>query len=231
MKCLRCGTELKDTTVFCPQCSKVTSVPLPASPYLNKKIVIPKRTPAQSIKKQEPKKNTKKPRRPGPWILVSFLLMIVCAALATQAFLSYREKERLQGELLRLQSVEDECVRLTDLLQQSQQEVLSLEEEISALAPDSYLEERRKLQEARDTIDTLTADLARAKENVQALEEQIELLREKTEFFDAYIVFLQDDDPEVFHSFSCEKFTRHGYRAYNKQQALSLGYRPCPDCQ
>lgn len=231
MKCLRCGTELKDSTVFCPECSKVTSVPLPASPYMSKKIVIPKRTPAQSIKKQEPKKTAKKERHPGPWILVSFLLILLTAAMALQGVFTYQEKERLNTELTRLQSVEDECVRLTDLLRQSQQEVSSLEEELSNLGSDAYLEARNELKEVQETMDALSSELSRAKESVTSLEAQQELLREKTEFFDAYIVFLQEDNTDIFHSFDCEKFTRHGYRAYNKQQALSLGYSPCPDCQ
>lgn len=231
MKCLRCGTELTDSAVFCPRCSEVTSVPLPASLATNKKIVIPKRTPAQSIKKPEPKKSAKKERRTGPWLTVSILLLFLLGAMVLQGTYTYREKARAEAELSRLQSVEDECVRLTEKLRQSEQAVSDLEAELVALGSDAYLEARNDLKEAEKTIEELSSQLAKEKENVASLGAQLELLREKTDFLDAHIVFLQEDNTDIFHSFDCEKFTRNGYRAYNKQQALSLGYFPCPDCQ
>ena len=231
MKCLRCGTELKDSTVFCSECNKVTSVPLPSSPYMSKKIILPKRTASQSTKKQEAKKPVKKESRTGPWVLTTLLLLLLSGVLLLQGTYIYKEKLRLSGELSRLQTVENECVRLTELLRQSEEEVSALEEELSELASGSYLEVREDLKEAQSTIQTLTADLARAKEAQSALEARLELLLEKTDFLDSHIVFLQDDNTNVFHSYDCEKFTHHGYRAYNKQQALSLGYTPCPDCQ
>ena len=53
----------------------------------------------------------------------------------------------------------------------------------------------------------------------------------KAEFFDSHIVFVQEDETNYYHCYDCESFTRNGYRAYNKQQAVFLGYTPCPHCQ
>ncbi len=230
MKCLRCGTELKDTAVFCPDCSKVTSVPLHSSAYLNKKIVLPKRKPSQSIKKPEGKRPDKKQRKAGGWILLSALLLLVAGLFLIQGVYIYDQKEQLVREVDRLRSVEDQCVLLTDMLRQAEADVESLEQELSALGSDSYLAVRQELKTLQAERDGLLRDLDRAKEDLAELELQMEQLVDKAEFLDTHIVFLQDEDPGVFHTYSCEKFTRNGYRAYNRQLALSLGYTPCPHC-
>ena len=231
MKCLRCGTELKDSTVFCPDCSKVTSIPLQPSAYLSRKISLPRRKPAQSIKKTEGKRSAPKNRNTGGWILLSAVLLLVCALFLFQSVYTYDRKEELAQELARLQAVEDECVRLTDKLRQAESEVESLEQELSNLGSSSYLIVRKELKTVRAQNADLTRELNRAREDLAELESRLEQLQDKAGFLDAHIVFLQDEDPTVFHSYSCEKFTRNGYRAYNKQQALSLGYTPCPHCQ
>lgn len=231
MKCLRCGTELKDSNVFCPECNKVTSVPLPSSPFMSKKIELPKRTPAQSIKKQEIKKSTKKEASAGRWILLSLFLLLLCGALILQGAYIYEENDRITAELARLQSAEDECVRLTDKLRKAEEEVRTLEEELTNLGSGSYLEVRAELKEAKETVDRLNNDLARWEEAYTDLESRTEILREKADFFVSHIVFVQDDKTNHFHSYDCDKFSRNGYLAYNKEQALSLGYEPCPICQ
>ncbi|MBR6825576.1 MAG: hypothetical protein IKM59_03410, partial [Oscillospiraceae bacterium] len=223
---------LKGSSVFCPDCSKVASEPLQPSRYLSRKVTLPKRTPSQSIKKSEPKKSAeKKQRRVGGWILLSALLLLFSAVLVLQGVYIYEEKKALATELSRLQSVEDECVRLTDKLREAEQDVLSLEEELSQLGSDAFLEVRESLKTSEEENRNLTKELEIALQTLTDLEAQMELLREKTEFFDAHIVFLQEDGTNIFHCYDCEKFTRNGYRAYNKQLALSYGYLPCEECQ
>ena len=231
MKCIRCGTELKDSSVFCPDCSQVASVPLTLSPYMNKKIVIPKRKPPQNTQKAEPKKTSQKPPRASRWILFSGLLLLLTALMILQGAYTYREKEAYAAEVARLQAVEDECVRLTDKLRQAESAVSTLEEELKNLGSDAYLRTWEELKQAEEEIDRLTGELSRAQTTIEDSEKQLELLKEKTDFFDTYIVFLQEDGTDLFHSYDCETFTRLGYKAYNKQQAVYLGYRPCPLCQ
>ncbi len=231
MKCLRCGTELKDSDVFCPDCSKVTSVPLQPSAYMSKKAVIPKRRPSQTIKKPEGKAPVKKQRSVGRWILLSGVLLLVVALFTLQGAYNYGEKRKLEAEVLRLLSVEDECVRLTDKVRKSEAEIRALEQELSALGTDSYLAVRDELKAAQAENEELTHDLALARDELAELTQELEKVAEKAEFLDTRIVFIQDDTPTVFHTFDCEKFSHNGYRAYNKQLATSLGYTPCPHCQ
>ncbi len=231
MKCLRCGIELKDSTVFCPDCSKVTSVPLQPSAYLSRKIVLPKRKPPQSIKKTETKSPTRRQRKVGNWIGLSAVLLLVIAALLLQGAYTYDQKKQLAEEVAQLHAFEDECVRLTNKLREAEAEVASLEEELARLGSASYLAIREELKTVQTENDGLSRELARARSDLAELESQLEQMTDKAEFLDTHIVFLQDEDPTVFHTYNCEKFTRNGYRAYNKQLALSLGYTPCPHCQ
>ena len=231
MKCLRCGIDLKDNSVFCPDCSKVTSVPLQSSAFLSRKIVLPKRKPSQSIKKPEGKNPTRKQRKAGGWILLSALLLLITSACVLLGAYAYDRSNRLAEEVARLHGFEDECVRLTDMLRQAEAEVASLEEELSGLGSASYLAIRKELKAVQAENDALMKELNRARADLAALESRMEQLMDKAELLDTHIVFLQDEDPTVFHSYNCEKFTRNSYRAYNKQLALSMGYTPCPQCQ
>lgn len=231
MKCLRCGTDLKDSTVFCPDCSKVTSVPLQSSVYLNRKIILPKRKPSQSVKKAESKTPARKQRRAGSWMVLCAILLLVIGALLIHGAYTYDQKKQLAQEVEQLHAFEDECVRLTNKLREAEAEVTSLEEELSRLGSSSYLAIREELKTVQAEKDALTRELSRAQSDLTELQGQLEQLIDKAEFLDDYIVFLQDEDPTVFHSYDCEKFTRNGYRAYNRQLALSLGYTPCPHCQ
>lgn len=231
MKCLRCGAEVKDRSMFCPDCNKVVSVPLKPSPYLNRKVCLPKRRPVQTIKRPEEKKPEKKQHRAGGWILFSALLLLVCAAFLLQGAYIYEQKGELEEEITRLQFAGDECVRLTDQLRQAEGEIEALEQELSRLGSTAYLQIREDLKQTQAKNEALIQELDRTQDEIASYEAQWELSREKLDFFDTHIVFLQDDDPNVFHSYDCEKFTRNGYRAYNKQQAIALEYTPCLHCQ
>ena len=129
MKCLRCGRELKSKASFCPECSVTTAVPLEESPYLLKRISIPVRKPAQKSKKPEAKKSRQSVSRPR--MLVCILACLLCIVLLLQLVYLFRDLAAAHGEISRLQSVEDECVLLTEKLRQAQARILALEERLA----------------------------------------------------------------------------------------------------
>jgi predicted nuclease with TOPRIM domain len=92
------------------------------------------------------------------------------------------------------------------------------------------LESREELKLTQSENTLLKEELQKSQEQVASLEAQLITLLEKAEFFDTHIVFVQEDGTNSFHRYDCDKFARNGYRAYNKEQALSLGYIPCEDC-
>ena len=125
MKCLRCGRELKRKGSFCDDCNLTAAIPLEDSAYLQKKVCLPQRRPAQKPKKTDGKKTREaqaKPRR-----LFCMGLCIACTALLfLSAYLTVKHFEA-RREISRLGSVEDECVMLTDKLRQAEARILELE--------------------------------------------------------------------------------------------------------
>ncbi len=129
MKCLRCGRELKSKGSFCSQCSVITAVPLEESPYLQKRINLPLRKPVQKAKKTE----SKKPRQgvSRPRLLFCILAFLLCVALLLQLGYVTLDRQEARDEISRLQSMEDECVLLTEKLRQAQARILALEERLA----------------------------------------------------------------------------------------------------
>lgn len=54
--------------------------------------------------------------------------------------------------------------------------------------------------------------------------------REKLEFFDEFIVIVEDDNTDLYHKYECYRFRGENFWVYNIDQADSLGYKPCPTC-
>lgn len=53
---------------------------------------------------------------------------------------------------------------------------------------------------------------------------------QKLEFFDEYVVFVEDDGTNLYHKYECDKFKGDYFWAYNTDQAIDIGYEPCPRC-
>lgn len=65
--------------------------------------------------------------------------------------------------------------------------------------------------------------------NNQRDEERIEN-RDKLDFFDEYIVLVEDDSTNWYHKYDCFRFKGEDFWAFNIDQAEDLGYEPCPFC-
>lgn len=65
--------------------------------------------------------------------------------------------------------------------------------------------------------------------NNQRDEERIEN-RDKLNFLDEYVVFIEDDSTNWYHKYECYRFKGRDFWAYNIDQAENLGYEPCPNC-
>lgn len=54
--------------------------------------------------------------------------------------------------------------------------------------------------------------------------------QEKLAFYDECIVFVEDDGTNLYHKYECYRFKSDYYWAYNVEQAVYIGYEPCPIC-
>lgn len=53
---------------------------------------------------------------------------------------------------------------------------------------------------------------------------------EKSEFIDEFVVFIEDDNTNLYHKYECNRFKGDYFWAFNIDQAISMGYKPCPIC-
>lgn len=55
-------------------------------------------------------------------------------------------------------------------------------------------------------------------------------LYEKVEFFDTYVVFVDDDGSTKYHKYDCDRFDGDYFFAFNEATARVRGYEPCSHC-
>ena len=108
MNCLRCGRRIDEGKTFCPDCEKLVSQPLPDSPFLDRRIVLPERkaTPRQAEKRQREKNERRaarqaraeKRRGRGKNVLIVGLLMLLAVSTAGGLLRSAQLKATLRSK-------------------------------------------------------------------------------------------------------------------------------------
>lgn len=152
------------------------------------------------------------------------------------------------------QSTSNYIQQVADLeqeLRQLQGSYKTLETQITALqeASETMVEERKELEasleelteerdnleyeldELQDRYDLLVANYRQNGNSSSSVDTTLYLAyKKKADFLDNYIVFIQDDSTNYYHSYDCEKFTSSSFWAYNRSLAKSHGYTACPSC-
>lgn len=79
--------------------------------------------------------------------------------------------------------------------------------------------------------------IAEAENNAKQLENEpshsqsdSNLNAEKLEFYDENIVFVEDDNTNLYHKYECDRFKGNYFWAYNVELAIYMEYQPCPIC-
>lgn len=214
---------------------------------------------AEPEKKKKKSKGGQRVQKPqnrglkGAFAVVCILLVLVTAFVVyeyadikvernrletKEADLLLREKEKEELELqiaeleLRIEDLnktvgdkEGEIAELRAQLTGSQSSQSQSEYDLSAmqLELDRLEEENQQLlllEEEKETeLKALKTALDAAKPD-----------SEKADFLDKYVVFVNNDDSRVYHTYDCGKFTKKDFWAYSRKLAESNGFAPCPDC-
>ncbi len=166
-----------------------------------------------------------------------------------EADMLLREKEKEELELA-LEDLQRQMETVQTSLEQKDAEIRDLKKELSnsqgsqsqseydltnAMAEMTRLEEENKQlllleEELEESIKTLTEQL---EESDKALdEEKLNSKRYKTkaDFLDKYVVFVENDNSRVYHTYDCEEFSRSNFWAYSRKLAESNGFGPCEVC-
>lgn len=81
-------------------------------------------------------------------------------------------------------------------------------------------EEKDKLQESFDELEKA----------YDAMKDKFETQSEKLDWIDAYVVYVENDGSNYYHTFECSKFKRQSFWVYNRKLAENKGYTACPIC-
>ena len=88
----------------------------------------------------------------------------------------------------------------------------------------------QKLQTAEKRADTLDQKLTESTKHTESLRSQLSALREKSDFVDAHIAFVENDRTNYYHRYDCTYFKKQSYWVFGITAARTRGYSPCPYC-
>lgn len=95
---------------------------------------------------------------------------------------------------------------------------------------DQLTEENRQLLTMTEDLEKELEALEDERDTLENALQQAETYREKADFMDSYVVFVEDDGTGYYHTYSCRNFLRSKFWAYSRRLAESNGYTPCPVC-
>jgi len=175
---------------------------------------------------------------------------------AQQAELAQRESAALQAEkdleekLAELKDSEQTIAKLEREIRALQEQIRGSESQSSQSQYDltAAREQIRELEEKQAEYEQALADLSEQMTNLQAdydilfadnetlqadydaLSEQKLAMEDKLSWIDAYVVYVENDGSNHYHTYECEKFVRKSFWIYNRKLAENKGYTACPIC-
>ena len=104
----------------------------------------------------------------------------------------------------------------------SEQKIYTLEAEINDLS--------QQISDLESDQAELRSTNSQMEEQIVELEEEMLSYEELSDFIDRHVVFIEDDNSNLYHKFNCSNFKRKSFWAYNIDNAISRDYTPCPQC-
>lgn len=251
-QCIKCGRNIPDGELFCAQCSK-----LPVIEELNNVTLHPMadgRRNDKKVKKPAPRMEYEAPKKPAngqtklkrPFVVVCVLLVLCIGLLVWQQIDLSSEQHKLWNQQMQLErdrAAMEETDRLyaeTKLaLQEAQQLLLDKEEELTELS--TLLAQSQSSQnQGQYDLEQLTAKLTTLQEEYDTLKEDHDTMvaaveaaakfKEKAQFLDKYVVFVEDNGTRLYHKYDCADFAGSSFWTYSPKLAQAQGFSACPKC-
>ena len=87
--------------------------------------------------------------------------------------------------------------------------------------------------ELLEMIDELELDVDALTKSAAALEYELaaaEAFKTKSSFLDTYVVFVENDGTNHYHTYDCSAFSKRNFWAYSRKLAEAQGFIACPAC-
>ena len=128
-----------------------------------------------------------------------------------------------------IQALEHEIARLkqslsgnASSLSQTQYDMTTQQQELQRLTEEN--------SELLGMVENLEKENGTLQKSVSELTATVSAYLEKIGFFDAYVVFVENDGTNLYHKYDCPKFTKKSFWAYSTKLAESSGFSPCSSC-
>ncbi|MBQ6797956.1 MAG: hypothetical protein IJP11_01820 [Oscillospiraceae bacterium] len=133
---------------------------------------------------------------------------------------------RLEGEKETLNTtigdLEDEIEELSTSITDLEDEIESLGESLSLAT--------KELEAAEEDLEAAEEDLEAKQKELDEAEEALMEAEKKADFMDTYVVFVNNDESNLYHKYDCSKFVKADFWAYSRKLAENYGYTACPTC-
>lgn len=145
-------------------------------------------------------------------VTLSLVISVVLNVLMYKGSLSASE---------RVSELEDKNARLAD-------EIAVLEKDPSAGKSSEAL--RRSVEQLNDKIAYLQDENEYMTYEMELMQEEMDYLYDLAFILDEYVVFVENDGTNLYHSYECTLFEGYDYMLYDIDYVEELGYSPCKGC-
>lgn len=252
MNCIKCGREIPEGELFCATCSQAPESREPVrrpAPAASNRASEPRRSSSSNTSRAAGRSTSR-----GKTVALVIVCLLLAGALSYIGLTHGRmvvEQNRLQERQLQLEQQENEVAALEQgkealnaQLETANSSIAILEEEITKLerqlneSQSSVSQSQYDLTSQKQELEKLKEEKTALEEEAQSLQSQLTELQssytvasEKANFMDRYVVFVNNDGSNLYHTYSCSQFKRDSFWAYSRKLAESNGYDPCPQCQ
>ena len=193
-------------------------------------------------------------------VIVSLLLAVCVGFVLTQYGNLLVEKNRIRAkeadlELRRteIENLYDQLEALTATLDENKIVIAAKEQEIQDLtkrlaesqssqnqgaydlttAEQELVRLEGENKELLEMTDELDAEIDELEKTIAALEYELNLAeayKTKSDFLDSYVVFVENNGTNCYHTYDCSQFSKNNFWAYSRKLAEAQGFGPCPTC-
>ena len=91
-------------------------------------------------------------------------------------------------------------------------------------------EENRQLLAHCEELDMEIDELEKDQASLKAALEAAKPYKAKADFMDSYVVFVENDKSNHYHTYDCDSFAQNKFWAYSRKLAEAQGFTACPVC-
>ena len=249
-QCIKCGRNIPDGELFCTQCSK-----LPIIAEINNATVHPmadgrrsgkkEKKPVPASVRQAPTAKAKS-RLKVPFIVACILLVVCVGVIVGQQVSFQTEENQLRTQQMQLER-DRAAMEQTDRLyaqakldlQDAQQQLKDKDQELKDLSARLAKSQSTQNQGQYD-LEQTSAELATLQQEYDTLKEEYDKMaqaveaaakfKEKAQFLDKYVVFVENNGTRLYHKYDCEDFIGDSFWTYSPKLAQAQGFSACPKC-